>query len=118
MRGDTEQSDSFIYNLNLEERVPKNHPLRRIRYYANEALKEMSDFFEATVADGADAKLTSNWLMGEVLAYLNKQQKELKDVALSSGNIFEELMDCVKYCSLGQITHALYEVGGQYRRNM
>ena len=35
----------------------------------------MSDFFEATVADGADAKLTSNWLMGEVLAYLNKQQK-------------------------------------------
>ena len=37
--------------------------------------KEMSDFFEATVADGADAKLTSNWLMGEVLAYLNKQQK-------------------------------------------
>ena len=46
MRGDTEQSDSFIYNLNLEERVPKNHPLRRIRYYANEALKEMSDFFD------------------------------------------------------------------------
>ncbi|PKJ53931.1 Asp-tRNA(Asn)/Glu-tRNA(Gln) amidotransferase subunit GatB [Bacillus sp. SN10] len=45
--------------------------------------KEMSDFFEATVADGADAKLTSNWLMGEVLAYLNKQQKELKDVALT-----------------------------------
>lgn len=43
---------------------------------------------------------------------------KLKDVALSSGNIFEELMDCVKYCSLGQITHALYEVGGQYRRNM
>ncbi len=43
---------------------------------------------------------------------------KLKAVALSSGNIFEELMDCVKYCSLGQITHALYEVGGQYRRNM
>lgn len=46
MRGETEQLDSFIYNLNLEERVPKNHPLRRIRYYANEALKEMSGFFD------------------------------------------------------------------------
>ncbi|KFM98815.1 Asp-tRNA(Asn)/Glu-tRNA(Gln) amidotransferase subunit GatB [Bacillus clarus] len=49
--------------------------------------KEMSDFFEATIADGADAKLTSNWLMGEVLAYLNKQQKELKDVALTPAGL-------------------------------
>ena len=37
--------------------------------------------------DGADAKLTSNWLMGEVLAYLNKQQKELKDVALTPAGL-------------------------------
>lgn len=44
--------------------------------------------------------------------------KRLKDVAVHNGNIFEELMETVKYCSLGQITHALYEVGGQYRRNM
>lgn len=49
--------------------------------------KEMSDFFEATVADGADAKLASNWLMGEVLAYLNKQQKELQDVALTPAGL-------------------------------
>jgi methylmalonyl-CoA mutase len=42
----------------------------------------------------------------------------LKDVALSGGNIFEELLETVKHCSLGQITNALYEVGGQYRRNM
>ncbi|MGZ3898353.1 MAG: methylmalonyl-CoA mutase family protein [Flavisolibacter sp.] len=44
--------------------------------------------------------------------------KRLKEVALSNGNLFAELMETVKYCSLGQITHALYEVGGQYRRNM
>jgi isobutyryl-CoA mutase len=44
--------------------------------------------------------------------------KRLKDVAVSNGNLFAELMETVKYCSLGQITHALYEVGGQYRRNM
>jgi aspartyl-tRNA(Asn)/glutamyl-tRNA(Gln) amidotransferase subunit B len=45
--------------------------------------REMADFFEATVANGADAKLASNWLMGDVSAYLNKEQKELKDIALT-----------------------------------
>ena len=44
--------------------------------------------------------------------------EKLKGVATSDGNLFAELMETVKYCSLGQITHALYEVGGQYRRNM
>ncbi|MGN6166122.1 MAG: methylmalonyl-CoA mutase family protein [Flavisolibacter sp.] len=44
--------------------------------------------------------------------------KKLKEVAINNENIFSELMETVKYCSLGQITHALYEVGGQYRRNM
>ncbi|GAO45268.1 methylmalonyl-CoA mutase family protein [Flavihumibacter petaseus] len=47
-----------------------------------------------------------------------KALKRLREVALANGNIFTELMETVKYCSLGQITHALYEVGGQYRRNM
>ena len=42
----------------------------------------------------------------------------LKEVAKTGGNIFKELMETVKVASLGQITHALYEVGGQYRRNM
>ncbi|CAN7572050.1 Asp-tRNA(Asn)/Glu-tRNA(Gln) amidotransferase subunit GatB [Rossellomorea vietnamensis] len=45
--------------------------------------KEMSDFFQDTVEAGADAKLASNWLMGEVSAYLNAQQKELEDVKLT-----------------------------------
>ena len=44
--------------------------------------------------------------------------KRLKEVAVNNGNLFAELMETVKVCSLGQITHALYEVGGQYRRNM
>jgi methylmalonyl-CoA mutase len=42
----------------------------------------------------------------------------LQQAAASGGNVFAELMECVKVCSLGQISHALYEVGGQYRRNM
>jgi len=44
--------------------------------------------------------------------------QRLKKIAINNGNLFEELMQTVKYCSLGQITSALYEVGGQYRRNM
>jgi isobutyryl-CoA mutase len=42
----------------------------------------------------------------------------LKSAAARGDNVFEELMETVKACSLGEITHALYEVGGQYRRNM
>lgn len=44
--------------------------------------------------------------------------KRLKQAAVNNGNIFAELMETVKVASLGQITKALYEVGGQYRRNM
>ena len=44
--------------------------------------------------------------------------KQLQQIAVANGNLFAELMETVKYCSLGQITNALFEVGGQYRRNM
>ena len=44
--------------------------------------------------------------------------QQLQKVAITNGNIFDELMETVKICSLGQISNALYEVGGQYRRNM
>jgi methylmalonyl-CoA mutase len=43
---------------------------------------------------------------------------ELKEVAREGENTFAVLMEAVKYCSLGQITEALFEVGGEYRRNM
>jgi len=42
----------------------------------------------------------------------------LKEVARANGNLFDTLLDAAKVCSLGQISQALYEVGGQYRRNM
>jgi methylmalonyl-CoA mutase len=44
--------------------------------------------------------------------------RRLQDVARTGGNVFEELLSTVRSCSLGQISNALYEVGGQYRRNM
>ncbi|MBM7704258.1 Asp-tRNA(Asn)/Glu-tRNA(Gln) amidotransferase subunit GatB [Metabacillus iocasae] len=62
--------------------------------------KEMSDFFEATIQKGADVKLTSNWLMGEVSAYLNAEQKELEDVALTP----EGLAGMIKLIEAGTIS--------------
>jgi methylmalonyl-CoA mutase len=44
--------------------------------------------------------------------------QRLQDDALSGGNVFASLMDAAKWCSLGQMSAALYRVGGQYRRNM
>ncbi len=46
------------------------------------------------------------------------QLKRLQQAVIDNGNVFEVLMDAVRVCSLGQITSALFEVGGQYRRNM
>ena len=44
--------------------------------------------------------------------------ERLKQTVINNGNVFVDLMDAVRVCSLGQITEALYEVGGQYRRSM
>ena len=53
----------------------------------------------------------------------NKQMAEeglarLKQVARDGGNLFEVMMDIVEYCSVGQVTQALFETGGKFRRNM
>jgi methylmalonyl-CoA mutase len=66
-----------------------------------------------------DYQITSLQLFNE----LHKNEsadmlKRLQQKAINNENLFEELMETVKFCSLGQITYALYEVGGQYRRNM
>ena len=44
--------------------------------------------------------------------------ERLKKTATENGNVFDVLMDAVRCCSLGQITHALFEAGGEYRRNV
>ena len=62
----------------------------------------------------------------EVIENLHKGNKEkaleeiqkLKQRSIENNNVFEQLMEATKVCSLGQITSALFEVGGQYRRNM
>ncbi len=49
---------------------------------------------------------------------VKEQLFALQEAAIANQNLFERLMEATKYCSLGQITNALFEVGGQYRRNM
>lgn len=56
------------------------------------------------------------WKRNEAIS--SEKLAQLKSIAINNGNLFAALMETVKYCSLGQITKALYEVGGQYRRNM
>ena len=51
-------------------------------------------------------------------AHTQKILEELQHAAINQKNLFEVMMEAVKFCSLGQITNALFEVGGKYRRNM
>ena len=54
-------------------------------------------------------------------AYADEATKAIRDLqqaAVKNENMFAVLMEATKYCSLGQLTAAMFEVGGQYRRNM
>lgn len=84
--------DAWMERVRAE--IPELPDARKARYVSELGLssydamvltlaKPISDFFEATVTAGADAKLASNWLMGEVSAHLNAEQKELSDTALT-----------------------------------
>lgn len=85
-------SDDWIEEVRAS--IPEMPDKRRERYTQDWGIpaydagvltqtKEMSDFYDATVAAGADPKLAANWLMGEVNAYLNSKQIELSDTALT-----------------------------------
>lgn len=58
------------------------------------------------------------WFMKNHSHVSGQKLLNLQEAARKGENVFEELLETVKYCSLGQISHALYAVGGQYRRNM
>lgn len=89
-------SDDWIKSI--EDSMPEMPGKRRERYVKELGLKdydamvltqtkEMSDFFDATVENGADAKMTANYLMGDVNAYLNDQQVDLQDTKLTPENL-------------------------------
>ena len=82
----------------VKSTIPEMPDSRRARYIKEFGLpaydamvltltKEMSDFFQATVAEGADPKQASNWLMGEVSAYLNSAKTTLSGTQLTPHNL-------------------------------
>ncbi|WP_022834810.1 methylmalonyl-CoA mutase family protein [Salisaeta longa] len=86
---DSEQPEDEQVDLMRSSDDEKQHQLRSLRAFQQR--------YEDKAADALDA---------------------LRSTARAGGNTFDVLMDAVKYCSLGQITDAFFEVGGRYRRNM
>ncbi|MDN5403372.1 MAG: Asp-tRNA(Asn)/Glu-tRNA(Gln) amidotransferase subunit GatB [Lactococcus sp.] len=93
-----EISDEWIDEV--RQTLPEFPKARRARYISEldlsdydaaqlTASKETADFFEAAIAAGADAKLASNWLQGEVAQYLNAEGKKLSEIGLTPENLTE-----------------------------
>ncbi|WP_188207204.1 Asp-tRNA(Asn)/Glu-tRNA(Gln) amidotransferase subunit GatB [Alkalibacillus aidingensis] len=98
----------------VRQSIPELPDSRRTRYVNELGLdeydagvltntKEMSDFFEATIEHGADAKQVTNWLMGDISAYMNKQQIELQDLPITP----EALAKMVKLIEEGTLSSKL-----------
>lgn len=84
----------------VKESLPEMAERRRARYVSEfgfsdydaqviTATREMSDFFNETVEAGADPKQTANWLMGDISAYLNKEQVDLEDTEITPSSLAE-----------------------------
>ncbi len=76
------------------------------------------EVIRATEEEKEDQIRTKEDLQKTNAAVSKASLKALQQAAISNENIFAYLMETGKYCSLGEVTNALYEVGGQYRRNM
>lgn len=76
------------------------------------------EVIRATTQEKEDQIQTRKMLHARSKEAAEQALKKVQEAALRNENVFEELMEATKICSLGQITNALFEVGGQYRRNM
>lgn len=86
---------------------------------ANDAKESnMNELIRCEDAEKREQILRLNRFKERNTTYVELYSKRLKDVVLKGGNIFEELLLSVNYLSLGQITKILYDLGGQYRRNI
>ena len=90
-------------------------------FMADDIHEQMNQEIELTRADETEKKDQITRLNSFHKLHADKSEEalsKLRNVALKNENIFEELLNTVRYCSLGQITNELYKVGGKYRRNM
>ena len=99
-----ETSASKLKQLSVEES-------RAIRDAVKEATREATSRVKAEFKEKKS-------LARKEASEAEKAIKDLQQAAIRNENMFEVLMEATKYCSLGQLTEAMFEVGGQYRRNM
>ncbi|GEN35616.1 Asp-tRNA(Asn)/Glu-tRNA(Gln) amidotransferase subunit GatB [Aneurinibacillus danicus] len=94
--------------------IPELPDARRQRYMSEFGLpeydagvitmsKDISDFFDAAVQTGADAKSVANWLMGDLIGYLNANEKEMKDIQMTP----ESLGQMIKLIEKGTISNSI-----------
>ena len=92
--------NTYLPDKNEEQKAPEVQLTRASYKEKEEQITRLNNFKEKNLKSSKD--------------YL----KRLKEVAVSNGNIFEELLTTVRYCSLGEITNSLFEIGGEYRRSV
>lgn len=96
-------------------------PIIGVNTYLSDESQDISNEIELSRCSDEEKKEQINRLTHFKEKNVDKSKEyldRLRSVALSGENIFEELLHTVNYCSLGEITSVLYEIGGRYRRNM
>jgi methylmalonyl-CoA mutase len=114
------QDESMFYE---HKKHDGSLPIVGVNTYLNPNGEDNSGEFSLALARSTDEEKQSQ--IQRLRAFHRRHEsaselaiQRLKQAAINNDNVFEVLMDAVQHCSLGQITHAFFEVGGQYRRNM
>jgi methylmalonyl-CoA mutase len=114
------QEESMFYEM---KKHTGDLPIIGVNTYVNPNEQEAGDEFELELARATKEEKEQQIINLRLFQKKHEQDstialKQLQQTAIQGGNVFAQLMETVKVASLGQITAALYEVGGQYRRNM
>ncbi len=112
------QDESLYYE---QRKHDGSYPIIGVNSFRNPHAETLPESMQ--LARSSDAEKRSQLARLEQFQQCNARQappmlERLRRTVIEDGNTFEVLMDAVRCCSLGQITRALYEVGGRYRRNM
>jgi methylmalonyl-CoA mutase len=112
------QDESMLYEHGKHD---GSIPIVGVNTFRNPDDDPVADTLDLARSDDAEKQAQ----LGRVRAFQaghaherDRMLHRLQETALGGGNVFTELMDAVRCCSLGQITDALFEVGGRYRRNV
>ncbi|MFG2073724.1 fused isobutyryl-CoA mutase/GTPase IcmF [Nonomuraea maritima] len=114
------QDESMLYEMRKHD---GSLPIIGVNTFRNPDDGESSDAHKLELARGTEEEKSSQ--LERLRAFHERHRDEapaelarLREVAMSDGNAFDVLMEAARVCSLGQITDALFEAGGQYRRNV